>query len=222
MVVIPKGVLPHRGDLAVHNLPSGPITVANQLVTLHPESGASIPPTPVKNIEYIVDQDLFRKEIIGHPRFLEGWNGALTAGTTLVHSTQDQYTITGAAFHLTRIVPTVSWLTPRNRTLIDFTDAAGKVTQPAFTVSGVTVPAASVKIDILHAAIERDESLTPRFYLLAKTVLDHNYAQDPQFAAELRRRYRLGRAQALHSGTISGRHAPVRRPELSQCRRQRQ
>lgn len=183
MVVIQNNVLKHRGKQSL-KLPSGPITVADQRVTVHAEGGASVTPVPLKDVKFIIDEKTFQKQIAGHPGIFEGWNGALTAGTTLVQATQNQTSLT-AGVDLTRLVPTVSWLAPRNRTRISFTGAFGKITQPSFTAGGVTVPAASVETNIYRAAAERDESLTPRFYLLAKTVFDHNYSQD----LDLRQRY---------------------------------
>ena len=57
-----------------------------------------------------------------------GWNGPVTAGATLVTATQNQYTVSGA-IGLVRVVPTVSWLDPRNRTSLDFSASFGEITQ---------------------------------------------------------------------------------------------
>jgi hypothetical protein len=174
MVILGKSA-PARGKLAL-SLPRGTITVADQLITVHPENHAAIPPIPVKNVEYIVDETTLRKQIAGHPGVLAGWNGSLTAGATVIQASQDQYTFNGAV-SLVRGVPTVSWLNTDNRTLVDFTGSFGKITQPAYSSGGVFTPASSSKESIYHADAERDEYFSPRFYVLAQTVFDHNFAQ---------------------------------------------
>lgn len=81
---------------------------------------------------------------------------------------------------MVRVVPTVSWLTNRNRTSIDFTGSFGKITQPSYTdpLSGIVVPAIVTKSAIYHADAERDQYFSPRFFALAQTAFDHNYGQD--------------------------------------------
>lgn len=163
-----------------HHLPSGipkgTLSVADQLITVHPENGASLPPIPLKNAVYIIDETTLKKQIAGHPGVLAGWNGNITAGATVVQATQQQYTFSGA-IALVRIAPTVNWLDPHNRTSIDFSGSFGKIIQPAYTAAGVTSPASSSKSSIYHADAERDNYFSPRLYLLAQTAFDHNFAQ---------------------------------------------
>jgi hypothetical protein len=78
-------------------------------------------------------------------------------------------------------VPTVSWLMPRNRSLIDFTGSFGTITQPSYTIPGppaTFVPAVTTKSAIYHADAERDQYFSPRLFLLAQTAFDHNFSQD--------------------------------------------
>jgi len=77
-------------------------------------------------------------------------------------------------------VPTVSWLSTRDRTSIDFLGSFGKITQPAYTdpITGIVVPAVVTKSAIYHAGAERDEYFSPRFFALAQTAFDHNFGQD--------------------------------------------
>src|SRR5579863_9056893 len=96
------------------------------------------------------------------PGFFAGWNGAATAGATLVTATENQYTVSGG-IGLVRTVPSVSWLNPRDRTSFDFTGSFGKITQPAYTIppvppatTGTFVPSSSIKSAIYHADAERD------------------------------------------------------------------
>jgi hypothetical protein len=156
------------------------------MVTVHPENAPSTPPTPVKNIPYIMDSAELDKQINHEPNFFTGWNGAATAGATLVSATSNQYTFTGAV-NLIRAIPTVTWLDPRNKTLFDFNEAYGKITQPAYFypapapgTGSISVPAVVTKSSIFHSGAERDEYFSPRVYALAQTAFDHNYAQDLQ------------------------------------------
>ncbi len=174
MVILGRNT-PARGKLAL-NLPQGTISVANQLITVHPEDGVVIPPIPVKDVEYIVDENTLRKQIAGRPDLWAGWNGSFTAGATVIQASQEQYTFNGAV-NLTRVAPTVTWLNTDNRTLIDFTGSFGKIIQPSYSTGGVYIPASSSKESIYHADAERDEYFSPRFYALGQTVFDHNYAQ---------------------------------------------
>lgn len=175
LVVLRKSVFTRHGKLP-ESVPHGTLTVADDLITVHPASGVTIPPIPVKSVEYIVDESTLKKQIAGHPGILSGWNGSLTAGATVVQATQDQYTFSGAA-SLARVAPTVTWLNTNNRTLIDFSGSFGKITQPAYTSGGVYSPASSSKESIYHAEAERDQYFSPQFYVLGQTVFDHNYAQ---------------------------------------------
>ncbi len=166
-----------RGKKIEGNVPIGTVDVANQNVTVHPQNAAPPQPIPVKNAEYIVDQTTLEKQIYHHPSLTSGWNGAATAGATLVTATENQYTFSGAVA-LARVVPTASWLDPRNRTSVGFTGSFGKITQPAYVAAGVTVPAVTTKSAIYHAEAERDQYFSPRFFALAQTAFDHNYGQD--------------------------------------------
>jgi hypothetical protein len=175
LAVLDKSVTPERHKLPP-NVPQGTLTVEDNMITVHPDNGVLIEPMPVKNAKFIVDQTTLTKELIGKPGILEGWNGAATAGATIVDATQKQYTFNGAV-NLARIVPTVTWLNPDNRTTIDFTGSYGKITQPAYTSEGVFYPATDTKSAIYHADAERDEYFSPRLYALAQTSFDHNYSQ---------------------------------------------
>ena len=166
-----------RGKKIEGHIPIGTVDVADEKVAVHPESAAAPQPIPVKNAQYIVDQTTLDKQIYHEPSFKAGWNGAATAGATLVTATENQYTFSGA-IALARTVPTVSWLDPRNRTSVGFTGSFGKITQPAYVAAGVTVPAVTTKSAIYHAEAERDEYFSPRFFALGQTAFDHNFGQD--------------------------------------------
>ena len=174
-----------RGKKGHQQIPEGTIEVNTETVTVQPESGPALASIPLKNAQYIMDAAVLNKQIGHEPSFREGWNGAATAGATLVTATENQYTFSGAV-SLVRVVPTVSWLDTRNRTLTDFTGSFGKITQPAYTIAATPtspatfVPAAVTKSSILHFDAERDEYFSPKFFALVQTAFDHNYGLDLQ------------------------------------------
>ena len=130
-----------------------------------------------------MDKATLDKQLYHHPGFFTGWNGAATAGASIVSATQNQYAFSGA-IDLVRVVPTASWLSPRNRTSVDFIGSYGKITQPSYTIPGtgitppIFVPEVVTKTALYHAGAERDEFLSPRFFVLGQMAFDHNYAQD--------------------------------------------
>lgn len=161
-----------RSKAAVEKLPKGRLDATTDSVTLE---GAA--PIPAKDAQVMIDQATLEKDLNHEPGFLQGWNGAATAGATLVRATQNQSSFS-AALGLVRTVPTVSWLDTRNRTSADFNSSFGRITQPAFTVGGVTVPATTTKSSILHFDAERDQYFSPRLFALVQTAFDHNFSQD--------------------------------------------
>jgi hypothetical protein len=168
-----------RGKSSVKTVPTGTLDVSGQAITVHTEPAAPPPPIPVNNAQYIIDQPTLDKQLFHEPGFLAGWNGSATAGATLVKATQNQYTFSGG-LGLVRTVPTLSWLNTRNRTSADFTASYGKITQPAYVTGDVIVPAVVTKSSIYHVDGERDEYISPRFFALAQTSFDHNFAQNLQ------------------------------------------
>lgn len=174
----------HRKPIA--QFPVGTFDVADNTITVHSEKAPAPAPVPVAKAQYIMDGATLDKQINHEPGFLAAWNGSATAGATLVSATENQYTFTGAV-NLMRAVPTVNWLAARNRTIFDFNEAYGKITQPAYkypaTPPGtgfMQAPAVVTKSSILHIGAERDEYFSPRFYVLGQAAFDHNYAQDLQ------------------------------------------
>jgi len=169
-----------RGKKSAGQIPEGTLEMTNQAVTVHPANAAASAPIPVKDAQFIMDEATLNKEVYHQPSLLAGWNGPATAGATLVTATQNQYTFSGA-IGLVRVVPTVSWLNPRDRTSMDFSGSFGKITQPAYTNPGpppTTVAAVTTKTAIYHADAERDEYFSPRFFALGQTAFDHNFGQD--------------------------------------------
>jgi uncharacterized protein DUF481 len=181
--VLEKNLKP-QGRKSAAAIPTGTVDVANQAVTLHPETGETLAPIPVKNALYVMDAATLDKELHHEPSFFSGWAGAATAGATLVSATENQYTVSGGV-GLVRAIPNATWLDPRNRTSVDFTGSFGKITEPGYTeppappaTTPTVVPAATTKSAIYHADAERDEYFSTRFFALAQTAFDHNYSQD--------------------------------------------
>lgn len=183
--VLEKGVLTSR-KLGEANIPIGTLAVTGGQIALQSATtGAELKPIPVASVDYIIDKPTLDKQLLGRPGFFQAWNGSATAGATVVSATQNQYTVTAAAA-LQRIVPTVTWLDPRNRTAANFNESFGKITQPAYTVpASATAPATFVpstftKSNIFHADAERDEYVSKRLYYLGTFAFDHNFAQSLQ------------------------------------------
>jgi hypothetical protein len=144
----------------------GAIQVEDNEVKVSP-TGGTPKDIPVKNTQFVIDQATFDKEVRGRPGFFSGWNGALTAGASLVEATQNSRNFTGSAA-LVRAIPSVTWLDPRERTLLDFSGAYGSITQPG---------TAGTKTNIIHFDAEHDWYVSPRFYFLVDAAFDHNYSQ---------------------------------------------
>ena len=168
-----------RGKQNADKIPTGIVDVAAGVVTVHTEAAAAVAPIPVKDAQYIVDRPTLDTQMYHRPSFFAGWNGAATAGATLVKATQNQYSFSGA-IALVRAVPSVTWLNPRNRTSAGFTGSYGKITQPAYVVGDVIVPAIVTKSAIYHIEGERDHYISSRVFALVQTAFDHNFAQDLQ------------------------------------------
>ena len=172
-----------RGRKSSTVIPTGTIEVTNQSLALHTENSAQTAPIPVADAAFIMDKATLDKQLYHSPGFLTGWNGAATAGAAIVTATQNQYTFSGGV-GMVRVVPTASWLNARDRTSFDFTGSFGKITQPSYTIPGTGtkpptfVPSVVTKSALYHADAERDEYFSPRFFALAQSAFDHNYAQD--------------------------------------------
>lgn len=154
-----------RGKRPNGQIPAGAIDLMNQGIQVHADNGT--PTIPVANAAIIVDQASLDQQINHQPSFFTGWNGAATAGATIVTATQNQFTASGAV-GLVRTVPGVTWLNPRDRTSTDFSGSFGKITEPG---------SPTVKTAIFHADAERDEYISSRFFGLGQVAFDHNFAQ---------------------------------------------
>ena len=164
--VIEKGVQLHNKE-DVGSVPQGNLTVANQQLQVAAQPQASPQSVPLSNAAYVLDEATFRKNLLESPGFFGGWKGALTAGASLVQATQNSRSYT-SAISLVRSLPGESWLAPRNRTTVDFAASYGEVTQP-------NTP--TIKTNIIHAGLERDEYIHPKLYVFGSGAWDHNFSQ---------------------------------------------
>ncbi len=185
--ILEKGIKPTRKTPNT-SVPQGTITLSDQNVQVHADSGTVSPPIPVSSIDFMVEDGTYHSKVDHDPGFFHDWHGTATGGATIVQATQDTYTF-NAAVALVRVIPDVTWLNPRNRTTGDFSASYGKITDPAYIqpasagpppTPATLVPENTVKTSIYHGDFERDEYLTDRFYYLGALAYDHNFSQSLQ------------------------------------------
>ncbi len=165
-VVLQKGFQTGRKALPAH-LPEGSLAVENKQIELTPSEGERPQPIPLANVDYVIDQPTFDRELRHEPGFFSAWTGNATAGATIVEATQNTFTFNGG-IALVRVVPPVGWLNPRNRTLLGLQGSYGKITEPGTPTEETA---------IYHAYAERDEYFSARYYALGQAVFDHNFSQ---------------------------------------------
>lgn len=153
-------------------VPTGKIEIAPEAVKVYAPK-AEQDTVPVQQVAYIIPEVTYEKQVQAHPRIINGWDGTITAGATLVRSTQSGETFTLAA-GLIRTIPEVAYLPKRNRSAFNIAETYGKLSQPA---TPPNTPASYVLTSIFHTDAERDEYFTERFYALADTSFDHNNTQ---------------------------------------------
>jgi hypothetical protein len=162
--VIPRGVR-IEGKRADGRISRGTISVADQQIRITPGAAQPAQTISVVDAAFIVDEAAYQKAL-HNPGLNEDWKGSMTGGIALVAATQSSETFTSAV-HLARAIPAEIWLSPRNRTLINFLSAYGKVRQP-------NTP--DVKTDLIHFDGERDEYFSPRLYALGQAAFEHNFS----------------------------------------------
>ena len=163
--VIKKDVKLGKGETD-GQIPRGTIAVADKTVRVNPGDGKPEQAVAVGDLNNIIDEASF-DAAFHHASFFQKWNGAIAVGSSIVEATQKSVSL-NTAVSLVRAVPTEDWLSPRDRTTVDFSDSYGKVTQPGTP---------DVKTSIYHADAERDQYLSTRLYALAAVAFDHNFSQ---------------------------------------------
>jgi hypothetical protein len=106
------------------------------------------------------------------PTLLQGWAGAVTAGASLVRSTQNSTSFSGA-INLARSTPGVDWLPARNRSTIAYNQSYGTTSQ-----TNTTPPNTNIETNIYHAAGEQDQYFSPRVFAFGSVTFDHNYSSN--------------------------------------------
>jgi hypothetical protein len=169
--VIKNGVKLSRktpeGDVA-----QGTVAVSDKNIQVQTPSGTTTIST--SDTQAIVPDADFQKTLYHEPGFFHGYTGALSLGAAVVSSTQNARNFNGA-LTLVRTVPNAAWVSPRNKTTLDASLIYGLQTQNANPA--LNIPYSSVKTDIIHGDLERDEYLSTRFYYLGYASADHNYSQ---------------------------------------------
>jgi len=163
--VIRKGVELGASE-ASSQVPRGTINATSEKIELSAGPQGSPQTVPVADAAVVIDEAGFEKAL-HRPGLLEDWKGVVTGGVSLVEATQNSTSFSGGVA-LVRAVPLESWLDPRNRTIVDFSAAYGKVTQP-------NTP--TVKTSIYHTDAERDQYFSPRLYGFGQLAYDHNFSQ---------------------------------------------
>ncbi len=141
-----------------------PPTIVKTTPSVTVETGRSI---PANQVGYIVDDGTYQKEIGRKINWRTGWDGNITTGTTVIRATQNSYQLL-TDITLQRTIPTVIWLDPKLRTTLQYTQSAGRVSQPG------TVPTVT---NLFHVAAERDEYFSRRGYYLQQVSFDHDTTQ---------------------------------------------
>jgi len=152
----------------------GQVNVADNNVTV-----TSVPPVTlaIKDVGYVIDTPTYDREVHHELGFFHAWNGSITAGATLVRST-DNITSFTLGMSLARLSPTVDYLPRHTRTTLNLIETYGKATSPVIPQTIPPSPSPVVtKTSIFHADAERDWYFTPRLYALANTAFDHNFSQ---------------------------------------------
>jgi hypothetical protein len=163
--IVPKNVeLKRNADTSM--IPEGTIAVADQKITVTPAAGQTLI-VAVADADHVIDKTAFENALQHNPGFLSDWGGTVTAGATLVESTQESRTF-NVAINLVRTVPDTDWLRRRNRTIVNFSTTYGTLSQPSTPL---------VKTDIYHAGVERDEYFSTALFGFAQAAFDHNFSQ---------------------------------------------
>jgi hypothetical protein len=158
------------------NVQEGTVNYADNKVTITNVATAGIETVAPKDIDFLIDENTYEKQIHAHPSLLTGWKGAVTGGATFVRSTQNGSTYT-VGTTLVRAIPLVSYLPPKSKSIFSLNETYGKLTQPVIPQTVPPSPDNVAKTDIFAAGFEQDEYFSPRFYALAHTNFNHDYSQ---------------------------------------------
>jgi hypothetical protein len=162
---------------AIAEVPIGPLQASATEVEVATPNGKRNVATA--DTGTIIDAASFDKAVNHGPGFTQGWGGIVTAGASLVRATENTTTFNGA-IALVRTTPTVDWLPPRTRSLLNYNQAYGTSSTSAVNPATGPVVTSTIKSNIFHADAEFDRYVTPRLFGFANIAFNHNYAQTLQ------------------------------------------
>jgi hypothetical protein len=161
---IPKDTkLTKNSDMS--KVPQGTVNMTDQQIAVAAGPGQA-QTLPVGNVGNVVSEASFQKAF-ERTSFLQGWTGGATGGISLTEATQKSQTYT-AAVSLVRSVPTENWLDVRSRTMFNFNEAYGTISQPATP---------TVKTSLFHLGLEQDWYVSSRVFVFGQALLDHSFSQ---------------------------------------------
>ncbi len=161
------------------HVPEGAVEVAGGKLTVTPAANEPPAVVPAADVNYLIDRKSFDLQMSHHAGFLTGWGGKITGGANIERSTTTGTTLY-AGLALVRAIPTVPWMPPRNRTIVNVNESYGKLSTPVIPPTTPPTPASVVITNIFHADAERDQYFSPRLYALADASFDHNFGQGLQ------------------------------------------
>ena len=145
-----------------HSIPVGSLHLNGKTLTIADNNTSQN--VLVSDIDNVIDDATYQKNVEQKQGLFHGITGSVTAGYSQVNSTYNSTTLTSGV-NLTRIAPAVPWMKAARRTLLNFSN-----TYSTFTQS----PNPTAVTNILHGSLEEDEYLKPRFYLLEQSIFDRN------------------------------------------------
>jgi hypothetical protein len=160
-------------------VPVGKIALENETLSVMLTQGA-VREFPVKDLNFMLDEQAYRRELHNQSDFLYGWYGTATLGATVVTSTNSAQTYTGTV-GLVRAIPTIAGLPAGSKTILNLSASYGLAKDPEIVSGSDVFQTASVtKTDILHGDLEYDKFFTPMVFGLVSGSADHNFGNGLQ------------------------------------------
>jgi hypothetical protein len=129
---------------------------------------------PVRDLTFMLNDPAYRRELHSEADLLYGWFGRVMLGATVVASTNNAQTYTGAV-GLVRAIPTIAGLPAGSKTIVNLSSTYGLARNAKIVSGGVVFQTAAVtKTDILHGDLEYDKFLTSVVFGLVSGSADHN------------------------------------------------
>jgi Protein of unknown function, DUF481 len=160
-------------------VPVGEIALENETLSVMLPQG-EVRKFPVKELNFMLDEQAYRRELHNQSDFLYGWYGTATLGATVVTSTNSAQTYTGTV-GLVRAIPTIAGLPAGSKTILNLSASYGLAKDPEIVSGSDVFQTASVtKTDILHGDLEYDKFFTPMVFGLVSGSADHNFGNGLQ------------------------------------------